>query len=130
VIFLFSLGGAIKTPEEAADYQNVFICVEMLIAAFAHLYAFPYKEYAEVNVGRQTAPWNSLFHALNLTDVVHDTMHQVGILDHPHKGFGYSHTSDSVFLFLPFTILYVYRVANLFGLVDSSDCDELANCGD
>jgi hypothetical protein len=76
VIFLFSLGGAIKTPEEAADYQNVFICVEMLIAAFAHLYAFPYKEYAEVNVGRQTAPWNSLFHALNLTDVVHDTMHQ------------------------------------------------------
>lgn len=78
VIFLFSEGGAIKTPEEAANYQNVLICVEMLIAAFAHLYAFPYKDYAEANVGgSQTGPWNSLFHVLNFTDVVHDTMHQV-----------------------------------------------------
>jgi hypothetical protein len=77
VIFLFSEGGAIKTPEEAADYQNVLICVEMLIAAFAHLYAFPYKDYAEANIGgSKSGFWNSVFHALNFTDVVHDTMHQ------------------------------------------------------
>jgi hypothetical protein len=64
--------------QEAADYQNVLICGEMLIAAFAHLYAFPYKDYAEANVGgTETNAWQSLFHVLNLIDVVHDTMHQV-----------------------------------------------------
>jgi hypothetical protein len=50
----------------------------MLIAAFAHLYAFPYKDYAEANIGgSKSGFWNSVFHALNFTDVVHDTMHQV-----------------------------------------------------
>ena len=78
VIFLFSEGGTIESPQEAADYQNVLICGEMLIAAFAHLYAFPYKDYAEANVGgTETNAWQSLFHVLNLIDVVHDTMHQV-----------------------------------------------------
>lgn len=78
VIFLFSEGGSIKSPQEAADYQNVLICGEMLIAAFAHLYAFPYKDYAEANVGgTETNAWQSLFHVVNLIDVVHDTMHQV-----------------------------------------------------
>lgn len=77
VIFLFSEGGSIKSPQEAADYQNVLICGEMLIAAFAHLYAFPYKEYAEANVGgTETNAWQSLFHVVNLIDVVQDTMHQ------------------------------------------------------
>lgn len=58
VIFLFSEGGSIKSPQEAADYQNVLICGEMLIAAFANLYAFPYKDYAEANVGgTETNAW-------------------------------------------------------------------------
>ncbi|KAG0582878.1 hypothetical protein KC19_3G092600 [Ceratodon purpureus] len=77
VIFLFSEGGTIESPQEAADYQNVLIGGEMLIAAFAHLYAFPYKDYAEANIGgTETNAWQSLFHVLNLIDVVHDTMHQ------------------------------------------------------
>lgn len=77
VIFIFSEAGSVDTPQEAADYQNVLICGEMLLAAFAHLYAFPYKDYAEANVGGvETSPWRSLFHVLNLIDVVYDTMHQ------------------------------------------------------
>lgn len=49
----------------------------MLIAAAAHFYAFPYKEYAEANVGGARSFSGSLAHALMLNDFYHDTVHQV-----------------------------------------------------
>lgn len=50
----------------------------MLIAAFGHLYAFPYKEYAGANIGGASGGLrSSLAHALKLNDFYHDTVHQV-----------------------------------------------------
>ncbi|KAJ0567762.1 putative organic solute transporter subunit alpha/Transmembrane protein [Helianthus annuus] len=51
LVFLAAKSGHIKNAEEAAEFQNFIICVEMLIAAVGHLYAFPYKEYAGANIG-------------------------------------------------------------------------------
>ena len=56
------------------------ICVEMLIAAACHFYAFPYKEYAGANVGGSGSFSGSLSHdshAVKLNDFYHDTVHQV-----------------------------------------------------
>nr|CAD1821870.1 unnamed protein product [Ananas comosus var. bracteatus] len=49
--FLAAKSGFIKNAEEAADFQNFVLCIEMLVAAVGHLYAFPYKEYAGANIG-------------------------------------------------------------------------------
>lgn len=77
LVFLFAKSGFIRDEEEAALFQNFIICVEMLIAAAAHFYAFPYKEYAEANVGGARSFSGSLAHALMLNDFYHDTVHQV-----------------------------------------------------
>ncbi|KAL3696485.1 hypothetical protein R1sor_010561 [Riccia sorocarpa] len=66
----------IRSESESADLQNFLICLEMLAAAVGHLYAFPYKEYAEANVGSSGGLLSSIYHAINFNDVVHDTMHQ------------------------------------------------------
>ncbi|KAK6139496.1 hypothetical protein DH2020_026756 [Rehmannia glutinosa] len=76
LVFLAAKSGLIKDTEEAAEFQNFIICVEMLIAAVGHLYAFPYKEYAGANIGANSGFTASLAHALKLNDFYHDTVHQ------------------------------------------------------
>lgn len=79
LVFLAAKSGLIKTADEAAEFQNFIICVEMLIAAVGHLYAFPYKEYAGANIGGSHGLTGSLAHAVKLNDFYHDTVHQVTI---------------------------------------------------
>ena len=84
MIALLASEGVIKTAQEALDVQNITICVEMLFAAMGHLYAFPYKGYAEANINGQGNLAHSILHALNFSDLVYDTMHQVHHHHHLH----------------------------------------------
>lgn len=77
MVFLAAKSGLIKDANEAARFQDFIICIEMLIAAIGHLYAFPYKEYAGANIGASPGFTASLAHALKLNDFYHDTVHQV-----------------------------------------------------
>lgn len=77
VIALLASGGVIKTAQEALDVQNITICIEMLFASMGHLYAFPYSVYSNANINGQGDLMHSIFHALNFSDLVYDTMHQV-----------------------------------------------------
>lgn len=79
MVFLAAKTGLIKNADEAAEFQNFIICVEMLIAAVGHLYAFPYKEYAGANIGPSRGLTGSLAHAVKLNDFYHDTVHQVSL---------------------------------------------------
>ena len=80
MVFLAAKSGLIKNAEDAADVQNCIICVEMLMAAIGHFFAFPYKEYAGANIGVSPGLTGSLAHALKLNDFYHDTVHQVSYL--------------------------------------------------
>lgn len=77
MVFLAAKSGFIKDTKEAAEFQNFIICVEMLIAAVGHLYAFPYKEYSGANIGTTRGFSENLAHAVKLNDFYHDTVHQV-----------------------------------------------------
>lgn len=79
LVFLAAKSGFIDNAEEAAQFQNFIVCVEMLIAAIGHLFAFPYKEYAGANIGGSRGLTGSLAHALKLNDFYHDTVHQVSL---------------------------------------------------
>ncbi|XP_072976090.1 uncharacterized protein [Typha angustifolia] len=76
LVFLAAKSGFIENAEEAADFQNFILCIEMLVAAVGHLFAFPYKEYAGANIGASGGFRGSLAHALKFNDFYHDTVHQ------------------------------------------------------
>ncbi|KAJ6798677.1 transmembrane protein 184B-like [Iris pallida] len=76
LVFLAAKSGFIKNAEEAADFQNFILCIEMLAAAVGHFYAFPYKEYAGANIGPSRGLTGSLAHAVKFNDFYHDTVHQ------------------------------------------------------
>uniref|UniRef100_A0A6M2ECL4 Transmembrane protein 184A n=1 Tax=Populus davidiana TaxID=266767 RepID=A0A6M2ECL4_9ROSI len=90
LVFLAAKSGFIKDAEEAAQFQDFIICVEMLIAAVGHLYAFPYKEYAGANIAGSCDLTRSLAHALKLNDLYHDTVHQFAPTYHDYVL--YNHT--------------------------------------
>ncbi|KAK4793351.1 hypothetical protein SAY86_023786 [Trapa natans] len=90
LVFLAAKSGLIKDVSQAAQYQDFIICVEMLIAAIGHLYAFPYREYAVANVGGSYDFIESLAHAVKLNDLYHDTLHQFAPTYHEYVL--YNHT--------------------------------------
>ncbi|XP_042476750.1 transmembrane protein 184A-like isoform X2 [Macadamia integrifolia] len=90
LVFLAAKSSFIKNAEEAAELQNFIICVEMLIAAVGHLYAFPHKEYAGANIGASGGLTGSLAHALKFNDFYHDAVHQFAPTYHDYVL--YNHT--------------------------------------
>ncbi|XP_073022171.1 uncharacterized protein [Primulina eburnea] len=94
LVFLAAKSGLINDTEEAAEFQNFIICVEMLIAAIGHLYAFPYKEYAGANIGSNLGFTESLAHALKLNDFYHDTVHQFAPTYHDYVLYNHSEGED------------------------------------
>ncbi|XP_059652180.1 uncharacterized protein LOC132299515 [Cornus florida] len=94
LVFLAAKTGFIKNAEEAAEFQNFIICVEMLIAAVGHLFAFPYKEYAGANIGGSRGLTASLAHALMLNDFYHDTVHQFAPTYHDYVLYNHGDGDD------------------------------------
>ncbi|KAL2345559.1 hypothetical protein Fmac_006844 [Flemingia macrophylla] len=90
LFFLAAKSGFIKDADEAALLQNFIICVEMLVAAVGHFYAFPYKEYAGANIGGSRGFTASLGHALKLNDFYHDTVHQFAPTYHEYVLYNHS----------------------------------------
>ncbi|RDX75318.1 Transmembrane protein, partial [Mucuna pruriens] len=79
LVFLAAKSELVKDADQAALLQDFIICVEMLVAAVGHFYAFPYKEYAGANIGGSCGLTASLAHALKLNDFYHDTVHQASL---------------------------------------------------
>ncbi|KAL8555015.1 hypothetical protein ACS0TY_002991 [Phlomoides rotata] len=94
LVFLAAKFEFIKDTKEAAKFQSFIICVEMLIAAIGHLYAFPYKEYAGANIGANRGFTASLTHALKLNDFYHDTVHQFAPTYHDYVLYNPSEGDD------------------------------------
>ncbi|XP_052119378.1 uncharacterized protein LOC107492256 [Arachis duranensis] len=90
LFFLAAKSGIIKNADEAALLQNFIICVEMLVAAVGHFYAFPYKEYAGANIGGSRGFTASLGHAVKLNDFYHDTVHQFAPTYHDYVLYNHS----------------------------------------
>ncbi|KAK7284481.1 hypothetical protein RJT34_19227 [Clitoria ternatea] len=90
LFFLAAKSGFIQNADEAALLQNFIICVEMLVAAIGHFYAFPYKEYSGANIGGSCGLTASLSHALKLNDFYHDTVHQFAPTYHEYVLYNHS----------------------------------------
>lgn len=95
LVFLAAKSGLIKNAEEAARFQDFIICVEMLIAAIGHLYAFPYREYAGANIGGSNSFMGNLGHALKVNDFYHDTVHQFAPTYHEYVLYNHSEGEES-----------------------------------
>ncbi|GAB4816342.1 hypothetical protein N2152v2_003388 [Parachlorella kessleri] len=67
--------GVIQTQEDAVNFQNWLLCVEMLPASICMLFAFPYDEYKVAGPGMGLSGGN-VTHAISIRDVVSDTVHQ------------------------------------------------------
>ncbi|GJP66501.1 hypothetical protein CLOP_g23428 [Closterium sp. NIES-67] len=79
LVFIVAQMGFVRSAEDAADLQNVLICGEMVLGALGFMHAFPFKPFLQANVamnGEQAGLLRSIKHAINLTDVVSDTVHQ------------------------------------------------------
>ncbi|KAF6163417.1 hypothetical protein GIB67_029266 [Kingdonia uniflora] len=94
LVFLAAKSGFIKNAEEAAEFQNFVICIEMLIAAVGHFYAFPYKEYAGANVGTSSGLTGSLAHAIKFNDFYHDTVHQFAPTYHEYVLYNHNESDE------------------------------------
>lgn len=94
LVFLAAKSGFISNADEAADLQNFVLCVEMLLAAVGHLYAFPYKEYAGANIGGSSGLIGSFSHALKFNDFYHDTVHQFAPTYHDYVLYNSTESDD------------------------------------
>ncbi|XP_061370994.1 uncharacterized protein LOC133313613 [Gastrolobium bilobum] len=94
LVFLAAKSEFVKDADEAALLQNFIICVEMLIAAVGHFYAFPYKDYAGANIGGSRGLTASLAHALKLNDFYHDTVHQFAPTYHDYVLYNHSENEE------------------------------------
>eukprot|EP00884_Botryococcus_braunii_P002753 jgi/Botrbrau1/12479/Bobra.0169s0026.1 len=68
-------GGAIPSVLDGKNLQNFLICVEMLPASIAMLFAFPYQEYKGSGPSSGMG-LDNMRHVISIHDVVSDTMHQ------------------------------------------------------
>eukprot|EP00164_Ancoracysta_twista_P003437 GFYU01004583.1.p1 GENE.GFYU01004583.1~~GFYU01004583.1.p1 ORF type:complete len:423 (-),score=116.55 GFYU01004583.1:130-1398(-) len=72
------------TVEDVANgIQDFLICIEMFIAAIAHIYIFGHKEYQSDEPGEQDATmWTNLCEMFDMSDVKHEVKH---VVHHTHK---------------------------------------------
>jgi len=77
-----SSGDVTSAGTVSAGYQNFFICIEMLFAAIALRYAFPYQVYARSCIGDATGRSvtmqsisSSLKETMNPKDIMTDAIH-------------------------------------------------------
>ncbi|XP_027937842.1 transmembrane protein 184B-like [Vigna unguiculata] len=94
LVFLAAKSEYVKDADEAALLQDFFICVEMLVAAVGHFYAFPYKVYAGANIGANRGLTASLAHALKLNDFYHDTVHQFAPTYHDYVLYNHGESGE------------------------------------
>jgi hypothetical protein len=74
--FFIAIGvgvGVVASPEEGSDIQAFLICCEMLPAALAMVFAFPYQDFKD---GAGGLRGGNFTHAISIRDLVADTVHQ------------------------------------------------------
>eukprot|EP00485_Elphidium_margaritaceum_P022924 CAMPEP_0202713184 /NCGR_PEP_ID=MMETSP1385-20130828/51234_1 /ASSEMBLY_ACC=CAM_ASM_000861 /TAXON_ID=933848 /ORGANISM="Elphidium margaritaceum" /LENGTH=244 /DNA_ID=CAMNT_0049373457 /DNA_START=513 /DNA_END=1247 /DNA_ORIENTATION=- len=61
----------------AVGLQDILICIEMLIAAIAHCYAFKVADFRESGYSPLIPPHKVLFDVANVTDIMHDASNTI-----------------------------------------------------
>ncbi|KAL3156384.1 hypothetical protein ABBQ38_000699 [Trebouxia sp. C0009 RCD-2024] len=74
-ISILSGAGVIRTTEDGKNLQNFLIACEMLPASIFMLWAFPYTDY-KTSGDMGGLGVSNIRHAMNINDVVSDTVHQ------------------------------------------------------